>query len=165
MKRPSISGMWQEFKAFAFKGNMIELAVAVVIGGAFGKVVTALVNDIIMPLVAYFVDVVTYVTAKVVPTSQPTTQTSTQDPLAALGFQSWHVGHFPIGDLLSEGLNFFMVAFAVFIFMVKLVGAVMKKPTPPPAPSEPTSKECPFCLSVIPIKAKKCAHCTADLPV
>jgi large conductance mechanosensitive channel len=157
--------MWQEFKAFAFKGNMIELAVAVVIGGAFGKVVTALVNDIIMPLVAYVVDAFTYVAAETGATSRPTSMPAGADAIKLLGFQTWSVGHFPIGDLLSEGLNFFLVAFAVFIVMVKLVGAVMKKPAPVPAPSEPTSKECPFCLSVIPIRAKKCAHCTADLPV
>ncbi len=134
---------WAEFRDFAFKGNMIDLAVAVVIGGAFGKIVTAIVNDIIMPLVAYALKILH------VPTE----------------YQTWHVGAFRVGDLMAEILNFIIVALAVFIIIVKLLGALMKKASAPPAPSEPTTKESPMCLSTTPIKARKCAHCTSDLPV
>jgi len=138
-----VSKLWEEFKAFAFKGNMIDLAVAVVIGGAFGKIITAIVGDIIMPIVSY--------------------------ALAWMpgggNYQTIHIGRLMIGDLLGEIINFLIVAAAVFIVIVKLVGGVMQKAAgPPPAPSEPVTKECPMCLSVIPIKAKKCAHCTSDLP-
>jgi large conductance mechanosensitive channel len=77
---------------------------------------------------------------------------------------SWKIGRIKIGNFIAQLINFMLVAFAVFILMVKLVGSVMKQVGGTPEPSEPTTKECPFCLSMIPIKAKKCAHCTADLP-
>jgi large conductance mechanosensitive channel len=137
-----IAKYWDEFKAFAFKGNMIDLAVAVVIGGAFGKIITAIVNDIIMPIVNYAL-------------------------VWMPGGQSYatiHIGKFMVGDLLSEIINFIIVAAAVFFVIVKMLGAVMKKAVgSTPAPSEPTTKECPMCLSNIPLKAKKCAFCTTDL--
>jgi large conductance mechanosensitive channel len=202
------SGLWAEFKSFAFKGNMIELAVAVVIGAAFGKVVTAMVDDVVMPTISYAVIAVTTVkdtateSAKLVAektgiaTTQPATQPTAipvdqataaatpaaattppppppppatpvappKDPTKVVEF-SWHAGLYPIGDLIGALLNFIIVAFAVFIMIVKLVGTVQKRFANTPGPSEPTTKECPFCLSLIPIKARKCAHCTADMPV
>jgi large conductance mechanosensitive channel len=132
---------WEEFKTFAFKGNMIDLAVAVVIGGAFGNIISAIVKDLIMPFIADITGLLN------IP----------QD------YQKWHVGNFMVGDLLSQIIQFLIIAASVFIVIVKLLGAVMKKASAPPPAGEPTSKECPLCLSVIPIKAKKCAHCTADL--
>jgi hypothetical protein len=77
---------------------------------------------------------------------------------------SWTIGRVRIGNFIAELINFLLVAFAVFLIIVKLLGSVVKRVGGTPAPSEPTTKECPFCLSVIPIKARKCAHCTADLP-
>jgi large conductance mechanosensitive channel len=68
-----------------------------------------------------------------------------------------------IGKFLGDVLNLLIVALAVFIAIVKIVGAVMRKATPPPPAGAPTNKECPMCLSVIPIKARKCGHCTSDL--
>jgi large conductance mechanosensitive channel len=133
--------LWEEFKAFAFKGNMIDLAVAVVIGGAFGDIIKAIVSDIIMPLVGYVISVLH------IPSN----------------YTTWHAGNFLIGHFLAALVNFLIIAAAVFIVIVKLLGALMAKAAPPPAPGEPVTKECPLCLSVIPIKAKKCAHCTADL--
>src|SRR5258708_5936156 len=106
MKLPEISplkstaSLWQEFKAFAFKGNMIELAVAVVIGAAFGSVIKSIVENIIMPLVAYVTPKMTYT--------------------------DWHIGKVMIGKFLGDLLNFLIVAFAVFITIVKVVGTVMK---------------------------------------
>jgi large conductance mechanosensitive channel len=139
MKVPTpVASLWQEFKAFAFKGNMIELAVAVVIGAAFGRVINAVVSDIIMPII----NIIT----------------------PRFPYQNWHIWFFPIGHLIGELLNFIIVAFAVFISVVKLTQLVMKRAGGTPAPSEPITKECMYCLSVIPIKARKCAHCTADLP-
>jgi len=132
------SSIWREFKAFAFKGNMIDLAVAVVIGAAFGSVIKSIVDNIIMPLVAY-----------VTP---------------SMNYTQWHLGNVMIGKFLGDLLNFVIVAFAVFITIVKLLGAIMKRVGSEPGKDEPTTKECPMCLSIIPIKARKCAHCTADLP-
>jgi large conductance mechanosensitive channel len=79
-------------------------------------------------------------------------------------YQTIHIGKFMVGDLLSEVINFLIVAAAVFVVIVKLLGSMMQKAAgSTPAPSEPTTKECAMCLSNIPLKAKKCAHCTADL--
>ncbi|HEV3415464.1 MAG TPA: large conductance mechanosensitive channel protein MscL [Pirellulales bacterium] len=127
--------LWDEFKAFAFKGNMIDLALAVVIGGAFGGVVNSLVKDIIMPIVGHIVP----------------------NEAGYLGWKVWGIG---IGSFLGELVNFLIVAAAVFLVIVKLVGSVVKKAEPP---AGPPMKECPLCCSNIPVKARKCAHCTADL--
>jgi large conductance mechanosensitive channel len=74
------------------------------------------------------------------------------------------IGRFKIGDFIGQVINFVLIALAVFLVIVKLLGSVMKRAGGTPAPTEPTTKECPLCLSVIPIKARRCAHCTADLP-
>ena len=138
----SAGSLWQEFKTFAMKGNMIDLAVAVVIGGAFGAIVTSLVKDIIMPAVSY-----------VMP--------------AGMAYEAWTVGSdakpIYIGKFLAAVVNFLIVALAVFIVIVKVLGNIMKKAAPPPPPGEPTTRECPRCLSLIPIKATRCGHCTSDL--
>ena len=133
-----VASLWTEFKTFALKGNMVDLAVGVVIGAAFGKVITSIVENVITPLIGYITP--------------------------GLNFADWHLGRIKIGLLLNDLLSFFLVALAVFIVIVKLLGAVMRRTSPPPAPSEPVTKECPLCLSTIPTKARRCAHCTADLP-
>ena len=137
MKRPSLLSVWNDFKTFAFKGNMIDLAVAVVIGAAFGVVIKSIVDNIIMPLVSY-------VTPK-------------------MPYTDWHIGKVLIGKFLGDLLNFVIVAFAIFIVVVKILGAVVKRMADS-KPSEPVMKECPYCLSNIPAKAVKCSQCTADLP-
>lgn len=139
----STRNLWQEFKSFALKGNMLDLAVAVIIGTAFGAIVTSLVNDIIMPAVSY-----------VLP--------------AGMSYETWTVGNpekpIKIGKFLAAIVNFLIVALSVFVVIVKVVGGVMKRAAKPPPPSEPTTKECPRCLSVIPLRATRCGHCTSDLP-
>ncbi len=139
MKPPSAKGLWDEFKGFAFKGNLIDLAVAVVLGAAFGRVIGAVVSDLVMPIVELV-------------------------PGLKGGYETFKLGPFRVGHLAGELLNFVVIAAAVFIVIVKLLGAVMKaaQGAPPPT-SEPTTKECPRCLSLIPIKASKCAHCTSDI--
>jgi large conductance mechanosensitive channel len=135
--------LWAEFKAFAMKGNMIDLAVAVVIGGAFGAIVTSLVNDVIMPAVSYILP-------------------------AGMSYESWYIGNevkpIKIGKFLAQIVNFLLVALSVFIVIVKVMGGMMKRASGTPKPSEPTTKECPRCLSVIPLKATRCPQCTSDLP-
>jgi len=201
MKLP-FSGLWSEFKEFAFKGNMIELAVAVIIGGAFGTVVTSLTQDVIMPTIGYVINKgeeaavqvkdkvaegATAVAAKTGITTQPTSQSTTQAtavaattppavaapaPAAAPAASApptapppikidLMIGPIPVGKFIGALLNFLIVAFAVFLMVVKLMGGVMKKLSKPAAPGEPTTRECPECLSIIPIKAKRCSHCTA----
>ena len=143
--------IWQEFKSFAFRGNMIDLAIAVVIGAAFGDVIKSMVANVIMPVVNHVKVAVSSAADTVGATSQP-----------ALDYTAWHLGQVKIGAFIGDLLNFVIIAAAVFFVMVKLLGAVMKASTPP-APSQPTTKECPFCLSNIPLKAARCAHCTSDL--
>jgi large conductance mechanosensitive channel len=132
-----MTSLLKEFKAFAFKGNMIDLAVAVVIGTAFGSVVTSLVKNIFMPLLSYII------------------------PNDA-GYRAWHIGRIEIGTFLGELINFIVVALAVFLIIVKLIQLFVRTKDAA-ATAEPVTKECPFCLSLIPVKAVKCAHCTADL--
>jgi large conductance mechanosensitive channel len=129
--------LWQEFKGFAFKGNMIELAVAVVIGAAFGAVVKSMVDNIIMPLISY-----------VIP-GQST-------------YLQWHIGRLRIGAFLGDVLTFVTIAAAVFVLVVKVLGEITRRALPSDE-KEPANKSCPLCLSIIPAKAVKCAHCTADL--
>jgi large conductance mechanosensitive channel len=133
-----VRSFWSEFKAFAFKGNMIDLAVAVVIGAAFSKVINAVVNDIVMPIV------------NVVQPKFP--------------YQTWHVWRFPIGDLIGELLNFFIIALVVFLTVVKLTQTVLHAAHHESTAGEPVTKQCPYCLSVIPAKARKCSQCTSDQP-
>jgi large conductance mechanosensitive channel len=132
------TSFWQDFKAFAFKGNMIDLALAVVLGGAFGGVVKALANNILMPLLSYILP-------------------------GPGSYRNWHIGRVEVGAFLAESLNFLVIAGAMYLVIVKVLGSVQKV-IGPSDPAEPTTKECPFCLSIIPYKARKCAACTADLP-
>ncbi|HEX2972919.1 MAG TPA: large conductance mechanosensitive channel protein MscL [Tepidisphaeraceae bacterium] len=130
--------LWQEFKGFAFKGNMIDLAVAVIIGAAFGGVVNSLVKDLFMPILSYIAP-------------------------GKGGYEAWTIGRVRIGAFLAEVINFLIIAAAVFLLVVKVLGTLMKM-RKAEIQAEPTTKECPLCLSTIPIKARRCAHCAADLP-
>lgn len=126
---------WTEFKAFSIKGNMLDLAVAVVLGTAFTAVITALVKNVIMPAVSYV---------------QP----------AGGGYKTWQIGKIEIGAFLGEVVNFLIIALVLFIVIVKIVGSIRKHNAPPP---EPTTKECPLCCSTIPARAVKCPQCTGDI--
>jgi large conductance mechanosensitive channel len=139
MKVP-LRSLFDEFKAFAFKGNMIDLAVAVIIGGAFGKVVDSLVKAVIMPLINVIVRLITH----------------SDKPAAYQTEWTWRGIQF--GAFIGEVVNFLIVAAAVFVMMVKLLGFFMKKKAGPP-----TVKECPLCISEIPIKATRCRFCTAEV--
>jgi large conductance mechanosensitive channel len=129
--------LWQEFKAFAFKGNMIDLAVGIVIGTAFTGIVQSLVKNVIMPSIALI--------------------TPTPD------YSQWSYRDINYGQFVGEVVNFVIVAAAVFLVVVKLIGALVRKSETPPKPSEPTVKECPQCLSEIPLKARRCRFCTSEL--
>jgi large conductance mechanosensitive channel len=131
--------MLKGFKEFMLRGNVVDLAVAVVIGGAFGAIVTALVKDLITPLVAALVG---------------------KPDFSALTF-TINGSKFLYGDFLNALVAFLLVATAVYFFIVVPMNAIslrLKKPAPPEAP---TTRPCPECLSVIPIGARRCPHCTA----
>lgn len=128
--------MIKEFKEFVMRGNVLDLAVAVIIGGAFGKIVSSLVNDILMPLIGVL--------------------------LQGIDFSrlAWTVGGASVnyGLFLQTVVDFLIIAFV--IFLIVRTANKMKKPAPP---AEPTTKECPRCFSVINIKATRCPNCTSEI--
>jgi len=131
--------MLKEFKTFIMRGNVLDLAVAVIIAGAFGKIITSLVNDIIMPIVGLLLGGVNF------------------DELTTT------IGSVVInwGAFLQATVDFIIVAFIVFL-IVKAANNMKKAPAPA-APAEPTTKECPHCFSTISIKATRCPNCTTEL--
>ena len=135
--------MLKEFKAFIARGNVIDLAVAVVIGAAFGKIVTSLVDGVIMPPIGRLTGGIDFSSLFVVLDS------AKGIPVIAYG------------QFINDVINFVIIAFVIFL-IVKWYNRM--KTEPAPVTAAPTTKDCPRCLSTIPIKATKCAHCTADLP-
>ena len=128
--------MFKEFKQFVLRGNVVDLAVGVVIGAAFGSVVTALVKDLLTPFIAAI--------AKVPDFSRLT--------FALNG------SVFMYGDLINTIISFLLVASAIFFFVVKPINLLIEHSHKEP-PADPTTKKCPECLSEIPLEAKRCAHC------
>ncbi|MBI3362758.1 MAG: large conductance mechanosensitive channel protein MscL [Chloroflexi bacterium] len=144
--------MLKEFKDFIMRGNVLDLAIAVVIGGAFGAIVTSLVNDIIMPPVGLILGKVNFSNLFINLSGAP--YASLTDAKAA-GAPTINYGLF-----LNALIDFLIVAFIIFL-LVRTVNRLQRlQPAPP---SEPTTRECPYCLSTIPIKATRCAHCTSEL--
>lgn len=127
----------KEFRAFIAKGNVVDLAVAVVVGGAFGKIVDALVGGLVMPLVSY-----------VLPQN-------TQ-------WETWKLGQLRVGSVLGATLNFLIIAMVVFLVMVKLLGRLLKRKEE--AAAAVTTKTCPECLESIPQAARRCKFCTSVQP-
>jgi large conductance mechanosensitive channel len=137
--------MWKEFRDFAFKGNVVDLAIGVIIGGVFGKTVTAFVNDLIMPLVSLVLPSGDWrqaaITLREAPPDGP------EGDVRLL-----------VGDLASVMVDFLIVAFVLFL-VVRALNKLQAKP----APAAPTTRECPMCLEPIALKAKRCKFCTADV--
>jgi large conductance mechanosensitive channel len=143
---------WSEFKAFAMQGNMVDLAIGVVIGAAFGKVVTSLVSDVIMPPLGAITGGVDF-SDKAITIKEGVWDTALKTwakPPVLLKY----------GSFINNIINFLIIAFAIFL-VVKLIS--MAKRVKPVPPGEPTTKECPECLSTIPVKAHRCAHCCVEL--
>lgn len=143
--------MLKEFKEFAMRGNVLDLAVGLVIGAAFGGIVTSFVNDILMPPVGLLVGKVDF--SNLFINLSGTAYATLKDAKAA-GAATLNYGVF-----LNTLINFLIVAFAVFL-LVKQVNRLRR---PAPAPAAPATRECPFCLSAIPERATRCAHCTSEL--
>ena len=148
--------MWKEFKEFAVKGNVIDMAVGIIIGAAFGTIVKSLVADLIMPPIGLLLGNVDFTNLFVV-----IKQGAAAGPYATLeAAQKAGAVTINYGAFINTVVSFLIVAFCVFI-LVKNINLLKKKEEAPPA--EPTTKECPYCLSTIPIKATKCAFCASDL--
>ena len=142
--------MWQEFKKFIFRGNVLDLAIAVIIGGAFGAIVTSLVNDIIMPPIGLRLGKVNF---KDLFINLSGTEYATLADAKAASAATINYGNF-----INLIINFLIIAFVIFL----LIRAVNKMKKPEVA-AAPTTKECPYCLSQIPLKATRCPNCTSQL--
>ena len=142
--------MVQDFKAFLTRGNVVDLAVALVIGAAFGAIVTSLVNDILMPPIGLALKGVDFTNLFVTLRGQ---SYPTLAAAKAAGAPTVNYGVF-----INTIINFVIVAFAMFVIVRQT--ARFRPPPPPPAAS---TRECPFCLSAIPLRATRCAHCTSAL--
>lgn len=145
--------MLKEFKKFAIRGNMIDLAVGVIIGGAFNSLVTSLVNDVIMP-------VLSLVTGRIDFNNWFIALDGKKYETLALAEEAG-VAVVKYGTFISGVLNFIIMAFVVFL-LVKGINSLKKKEEPA-APAPVTTKKCPYCMSEIHIDATKCAHCGSDL--
>lgn len=148
-------GFLSEFKQFAMRGNVVDMAVGVVIGGAFGPIVGSVVNDVMMPPIGSLlggVDFKDFFFVLKDPKSAETVHT-----LAAMRADGAVL--IAYGNLLNTILNFMIVAFAVFLLVKSINQMKAKEPPPPP----PNSRDCPMCCTSIPIAAKRCPHCTSEV--
>ncbi len=143
--------MLKEFKKFALRGNMIDLAVGMIIGSAFTGIVNSLVNDIIMPVVSIFTGKVDFTNWFI---SLDGSHYATLEAAQAAGAATFNYGSF-----ISNVINFIIMAFVVFMF-VRFMNRLSHKEE---APAAPTTKKCPYCQSEISIEATRCPHCTSDL--
>lgn len=148
--------MLKEFKEFAMRGNVMDMAIGIIIGAAFGPIVGSLVGDVLMPPIGLLMGNVDFSNLFFV--LKEGAQTGPYASVA--GAKAAGAVTINYGLFINTIINFIIVAFAVFM-MVKAMNR-MKREQPAPA-AAPTTKECPHCLSTIPIKATKCAHCTADI--
>ncbi|MBK9471509.1 MAG: large-conductance mechanosensitive channel protein MscL [bacterium] len=149
--------MLKEFRDFAMKGNVVDMAVGIIIGAAFGTIVASLVADIIMPPIGMLLGGVDFTNIFVA-----LKEGSTAGPYPTLAAaQAAGAVTMNVGMFLNKVFSFMIVAFSVFM-LVKAMNKA-KRAEPAPAPAAPTTKECPFCLSSIPLKATRCAHCASDL--
>ena len=143
--------MLKEFKEFAMRGNVLDMAVGIIIGAAFGKIVTSLVNDVIMPPIGLLLGKVDFSSLYI--------NLAGQDYASLAEAQKAGAATLNYGLFLNTIINFVIVAFAVFL-LIRQVNRFGKKKE---APAAPTTKDCPHCLSSIPIKATRCPHCTSQL--
>ncbi|MEP6822519.1 MAG: large conductance mechanosensitive channel protein MscL [Chthoniobacterales bacterium] len=146
--------MWKEFKEFAVKGNAVDLAVGVIIGAAFGAIVTSLVKDILMPPISLLTGGLDFSNKFMILKDAPGGGVfSTPAEALKAGAITWNYGNF-----VTLIINFLIVAFCIFLVVRALNN--MKRPSPT---APPVAKDCPLCLMSIPIKATRCPHCTSDL--
>lgn len=150
----------QEFKAFALRGNVMDLAVGVIIGGAFQAIVTSLINDLIMPFIGLITGGVNFKDQFVIlknSTDVANEAITSIDQAAALGVTTFNYGSF-----ITAVINFIIMAFVIFV-MVKAINRLANH-RKKEEPAAPTTKTCPFCCTEISIKACRCPNCTSELP-
>ncbi len=150
--------MFKEFKEFAKRGNVVDMAVGIIIGGAFGTIVKSLVADLLMPPIGLLLGNVDFTNLFVVLRGG-----TTPGPYATLAdAQTAGAVTFNYGVFINTVISFLIVAWAVF-FLVKAINRLKSEMEQPAPEAEPTIKDCPFCCSSIPIKATRCPQCTSEL--
>lgn len=149
--------MWKDFKSFIMRGNVLDLAVAVVIGAAFGAIVKSLVDDIIMPPIGLLLGRLDFSNLMIVLKASPNPQTPPPYPTPA---QAKAAGAVTLnyGAFINNIIAFLIVALAVFM-IVRIANRMYAKP----APATPNTKPCPFCTLTIPLEATRCPNCTATI--
>ena len=146
--------MFRAFREFVMRGNVLDLAVAVIIGAAFNKIVTSMVNDILMPPIGLLLGKMDFSNLFVNLSGTPYNSLA-EAKLAGVPTINY-------GLFVNAFIDFIIVAFVIFL-LVRGVSKMMQKVKTTPPPAAVTTKECPYCLSSIPIKAVRCAHCTSEL--
>ncbi len=144
--------MLKEFKEFALKGNVLDMAIGIIIGAAFGKIVTSMVKDVIMPPIGLLLGNVDF--------SNLFINLSDQEFESLAAAQEAGAATINYGAFINTVLDFLIVAFVIFLVVKQFNRMKKKEEAPPP---EPTTKECQFCHSTIPIKATRCPNCTSEL--
>jgi large conductance mechanosensitive channel len=149
--------MLKEFKEFAMKGNMVDMAVGIIIGTAFGAIIKSLVADVIMPPIGVMLGNVDFANIFMI-----IKEGTTAGPYATLAAAK-EAGAVVIswGVFINTLINFIIIAFVLFL-VIRNMNKMKKKEEE--APADPTDKDCPFCFSKIPIKATRCGHCTSEVP-
>jgi large conductance mechanosensitive channel len=152
MKR--LGNVWKEFKEFAIKGNAVDLAVGVIIGAAFSSIINSLVKDVVMPPISLLTGGLDFSNKFVILRAAKDGSAAFNTPADALkaGAVTWNYGNF-----ITLVINFLIVAFCIFL-VIRGINK-MKRPTH----AQPVTKDCPACAMTIPIKAKRCPHCTTEL--
>jgi large conductance mechanosensitive channel len=148
--------MWKEFRDFIARGNVVDLAVGVIIGAAFGKIVTTLVEGVIMPPIGQIVGGIDFSSIFFVLDSSKGVPASLSDAKAK------GVPVIAFGQFVNDVINFLIVALAIFL-LVKQVNRIKSSIDRPAPAAAPSTKECPYCASTISIKATRCPHCTSPL--
>jgi large conductance mechanosensitive channel len=144
-------GMVKEFKEFAMRGNVVDMAVGIIIGGAFGKIVTSMVSDVLMPPIGALLGGVDFASLAIKVKDATVDAAGKTTPAVIISY----------GKFINTVLDFIIVAFCIFM-VIKAMNALKTKPAPAPAAAA-TTKECPRCFSTIPIKATRCPQCTSDV--
>jgi large conductance mechanosensitive channel len=146
--------MLKEFKEFAMKGNVLDMAIGIIIGAAFGKIVSSLVGDVIMPPIGLLLGKIDFSTLFINLSGQPYASLAQAKTAGAATIN--------YGTFINTVIDFIIVAFVIFL-LIRQVNKLKRQPEPVPA--IPTTKECPYCLSAVPIKAIRCPHCTSELKI
>jgi len=148
--------MLKEFKEFAMRGNVVDMAVGIIIGVAFGAIIKSVVSDVLMPPIGLLLGNVDFANFFII-----LREGAVAGPYASLAdAQAAGAVTVNYGVFVNTVINFILIAFAVFLLIRYINKLKRKEEAPPP---EPTTKECPYCFSTIPIKATRCAHCTSEL--